>query len=44
MPYKRIGNIIYAKHRGRYIKKQTCKSVSNAKAALRLLKDLEKKE
>jgi len=44
MPYKRIGKIIYTKATGRWKKKQTCTSMVNAKKALALLDDLEKKK
>lgn len=41
MPYKIIGTTIYTKSSGEWRKKQTCKSVENAKRALRLLEALE---
>jgi hypothetical protein len=41
MPYKLIGKTIYSKSTGKWRKKQTAKSVKNAKAALRLLYGLE---
>ena len=44
MPYKRIGRKVYVKRNTGWVKKQTCKSINNAKAALRILKSLEKKE
>ena len=44
MPYKRIGNRIYVKRGSKWHRKMVCKSVKNAKAALRILKDLESKE
>ncbi len=44
MPYKRILNRIYVKHRGKWSLKQKCKSVKNAKSALRLLRSIEHKE
>jgi len=44
MPYKRIGKIVYTKSSGKWKKKQTCTSIANAKKALALLEDLEKKK
>jgi len=44
MPYKRIGNTIYHKKAGKWTVKQRCGNADKAKAALRLLQDLEKKE
>lgn len=41
MPYKIINTTIYSKSTGKWRKKQTCKSVMAAKAALRLLQGLE---
>jgi hypothetical protein len=41
MPYKRKGKLIYHKKGGIWKIKQRCKSVDNAKAALRLLESLE---
>jgi len=41
MPYKLVGKTIYTKSSGKWKKKQTCKSVANAKKALRLLRGLE---
>jgi hypothetical protein len=41
MPYKRIGKKIYHKKQGRWKLKQTCKSVANAKKAMRFLSGLE---
>ena len=41
MPYKRKGKVIYTKATGRWRKKQTCHSISNAKKALKLLEGLE---
>jgi len=41
MPYKRVKKTIFSKATGRWKKKQTCKSVSNAKRALKLLDGLE---
>ena len=41
MPYKIIGKTVYSKASGKWKKKQTTKSVSNAKAAVRLLHGLE---
>jgi len=41
MPYKRIGRVIYHKKGGRWRVKQVCRTVENAKAALRLLQALE---
>jgi hypothetical protein len=40
MPWKRIGKKIYKKTSNGLVLKQTCKSVENAKAALRLLESL----
>jgi len=37
MPYKRIGRTVYSKKGARWRKKQKCKSVANAKSAIRLL-------
>lgn len=44
MPYKRIGSNIYHKKDGKWVIKQQCKNVNNAKAALRLLESLENKK
>lgn len=44
MPYKRIGNRIYVKKGSKWKRKMVCTTVPKAKAALRLLKDIEKKE
>lgn len=41
MPYKRVKNKIYVKRTSGWKLKQTCHSVSKAKAVLRILKDLE---
>lgn len=41
MPYKRIGKTIYTKKTGKWRKKQTAKSIANAKKALRFLRGLE---
>lgn len=41
MPWVRRGKIIYKKVGGKLVKKQTAKSVANAKAALRLLYGIE---
>ena len=41
MPYKRKGKVIYTKSSGTWKKKQTCKSVENAKKAFRLLQGIE---
>lgn len=38
MPNKRIGRTIYHKKGGRWVKKQTCRSVESAKRAMRLLR------
>ncbi len=43
MPYKIIKNKVYTKSTGRWKLKQTCKSVGNAKKAIRLLRGLENK-
>jgi len=40
MPYKRIGKRVYTKKTGRWRLKQTCRSVGNAKKALKLLRGL----
>ena len=42
MPYKRIGSNVYTKATGRWRIKQHCRSVDNAKKAIRLLRGLEK--
>lgn len=44
MPYRRTGNRIYVRRGTKWHRKQVCTTVSKAKAALRLLKSLEKKE
>ena len=44
MPYKRVGKVIYTKSTGRWKVKQRCRSVPNAKAAMRILRELEKRE
>ncbi len=44
MPYKRIGRTIYHKKAGKWIVKQRCGNINNAKAALSILRDSEKKE
>ena len=44
MPYKRVGKVIYTKSSGKWKVKQTCKSVTNAKGAMKLLHYLEGKE
>lgn len=41
MPYKRIGSKIYTKSSGTWRLKQTCKSVSSAEKAIKLLRGLE---
>ena len=41
MPYRRKGRIIETKSSGTWKKKQTCKSVANAKKAMLLLRGLE---
>ena len=41
MPYKRKGKTIYHYKNGKWTVKQTCDSVENAKAAMRLLYGLE---
>ena len=41
MPYKREGKVIYSKSGGQWHKKQECKSVENAKDAMKLLQGLE---
>ena len=41
MPYKIRGKVIYHKKGGKWTVKQRCKSVANAKKALRLLEGLE---
>jgi len=40
MPYKREGKTIYHKVGGKWLVKQVCKSVENAKQALRLLQGI----
>jgi len=37
MPNKRVGKVIYHQVSGKWTVKQRCKSVSSAKAAMRLL-------
>jgi len=37
MPYKRIGAKVYHKKSGKWKLKQSCRSISNAKKAMRLL-------
>lgn len=37
MPYKRVGKDIYVKKGKRWVLKQRCKSVENAKKALKIL-------
>ncbi len=44
MPYKRIGTKIYRYRNGKWSVKQKCQNVNTAKAALRILKGLEKSE
>ena len=41
MPYERKGKIFYHKKGGKWSIKQRCKSVANAKKALKLLEGLE---
>jgi len=41
MPYKRIGKVVYTKRTGNWRVKQHCKSVVNAKKAIRLLNGIE---
>ena len=41
MPYKIVGKTVYSKSSGKWKKKQTCTSVANAKAAMRLLYGIE---
>lgn len=41
MPYKIIGKTIYTKRSGKWRKKQTARTVANAKRALKLLRGLE---
>ena len=41
MPYKRDGNIVYHKKNGRWLIKEKCKSVENAKRAIRFLNGIE---
>lgn len=41
MPYKLIKKTIYTKSSGKWRKKQTCTSITNAKKALGLLRGLE---
>lgn len=40
MPYKRKGNIIYHKKGNKWTVKQKCRSVKNAKKAIRLLRGI----
>jgi len=44
MPYRRRGKVIYTKSGGRWKVKQRCRTVENAKTAMRILRDLEAKE
>ena len=44
MPYRRQGKVIYHKIKGKWSIKQRASSVDNAKAAMRILLDLERKE
>lgn len=44
MPYKRVGKTIYVYKNGKWQKKQTCKTVDKAKAALRILNEKYHKE
>ena len=41
MPYKKVGKTIYTKATGKWRKKQTCRSVSAAERAIKLLRGLE---
>ena len=41
MPYKIVGKKVYHKKGGKWSVKQTCKSVANAKKAIRLLRGIE---
>lgn len=41
MPYKRIGKTIYTKKSGKWKKKQTARTIANAKKTLRFLRGLE---
>lgn len=41
MPYQRRGKTVYTKKTGKWKKKQTCRSVSAAERALKLLRGLE---
>lgn len=41
MPYKRVGKTIYSKASGKWRKKQTAKTVANAKKTIRLLRGIE---
>lgn len=41
MPYKRVGKVIYTKASGKWRVKQKCRTVGNAKKALRLLRGIE---
>ena len=41
MPYKIVKKTIYSKATGSWKKKQTCKTIKNAKKALKLLRGIE---
>ena len=41
MPYKRVGKKVMHKKGGKWLVKQTAKSVKNAKAAIKLLNAIE---
>jgi len=41
VPYKIVGKKVYHKKGGKWSVKQTCKSVANAKKAIRLLRGIE---
>ena len=43
MPYKRVGKVIYTKSTGRWKVKQRCRSVPNAKSAMRILRGIEER-
>ena len=41
MPYKRVGNKVYVKKKGRWMPKATAESVDGAKKIIRILKKAE---
>lgn len=41
MPYKIIGRTVYHKVNGRWFKKQTARTIANAKATIRILENID---